>query len=105
MLTETSWDAHYDARFGKKKLNDTEQRDAVKVLMQTYLAAFSDLGIETWLMHGSLLGWWWNKEVCSLALFSLRRQADPPDRSYHGTQMQMSKYPSPAFTIWRRTIT
>ncbi|KAK3397926.1 hypothetical protein B0T20DRAFT_413696 [Sordaria brevicollis] len=22
-----------------------------------------DLGIETWLMHGSLLGWWWNKQI------------------------------------------
>jgi hypothetical protein len=31
--------------------------------MQTYLATFRDLGIQTWLMHGSLLGWWWGKKV------------------------------------------
>lgn len=23
----------------------------------------SDIGIETWLMHGTLLGWWWNKKI------------------------------------------
>ncbi|EWZ43111.1 hypothetical protein FOCG_01997 [Fusarium oxysporum f. sp. radicis-lycopersici 26381] len=31
--------------------------------MQTYLATFRDLGVQTWLMHGSLLGWWWGKKV------------------------------------------
>jgi len=31
--------------------------------MQTYLATFSDIGVETWLMHGSLLGWWWNRKI------------------------------------------
>ncbi|KAK0618537.1 LicD family-domain-containing protein [Bombardia bombarda] len=31
--------------------------------MQTFLATFNDLGVETWLMHGSLLGWWWNKHI------------------------------------------
>jgi hypothetical protein len=31
--------------------------------MQTYLATIADIGVETWLMHGSLLGWWWNKKV------------------------------------------
>lgn len=31
--------------------------------MQTYLATIRDLGIQTWLMHGSLLGWWWGKKV------------------------------------------
>ncbi|KAM0288094.1 hypothetical protein ACHAQH_000162 [Verticillium albo-atrum] len=35
----------------------------MSVLIQTYLATFESLGIETWLMHGSLLGWWWNKRV------------------------------------------
>lgn len=23
----------------------------------------NDLGVETWIMHGSLLGWWWNQKV------------------------------------------
>ena len=24
----------------------------------------SDLGVETWVVHGTLLGWWWNQKVC-----------------------------------------
>lgn len=31
--------------------------------MQTYLATFNDIGVETWIMHGSLLGWWWNRKI------------------------------------------
>ena len=23
----------------------------------------SDIGVETWIMHGSLLGWWWNRKI------------------------------------------
>jgi len=54
---------HYDGRFAKRPLNETAQKDALKVLIQTYLVTAADIGIETWLMHGSLLGWWWNKQV------------------------------------------
>ncbi|KAH7155878.1 mannosylphosphorylation protein [Dactylonectria estremocensis] len=55
---------HYDARFSKGfLLTETAQLDAIRVLVQTYLSTFRDLGIQTWLMHGTLLGWWWGKEV------------------------------------------
>lgn len=31
----------------------------------------SDIGVETWIMHGTLMGWWWNRKVGSeRALFS-----------------------------------
>ncbi|KAL7790049.1 mannosylphosphorylation protein [Trichoderma ceciliae] len=56
-------DVHYDAQFSRILLEDTEQREAIKVLVQTYLATFRDLGIQTWLMHGTLLGWWWGKKI------------------------------------------
>ncbi|KAI9773755.1 MAG: hypothetical protein M1835_006105 [Candelina submexicana] len=26
----------------------------------------ADFGVETWLMHGSLLGWWWNQKAADL---------------------------------------
>ncbi|KAK4105591.1 hypothetical protein N658DRAFT_513005 [Parathielavia hyrcaniae] len=32
-------------------------------LVRTYLSAFNELGIETWLMHSALLGWWWSKQL------------------------------------------
>lgn len=50
-------------RFASKALPYIEQKDVLKNLVQTYLATFADLGIETWLMHGSLLGWWWGQKV------------------------------------------
>ncbi|KAL7939788.1 mannosylphosphorylation protein [Trichoderma chlorosporum] len=60
---ESPYDVHYDKRFSHDILEDPEQREAIKVLVQTYLATFRDLGIQTWLMHGTLLGWWWGKKV------------------------------------------
>ncbi|RNJ57643.1 hypothetical protein D7B24_005725 [Verticillium nonalfalfae] len=46
-----------------KYFDEKLRREALRVLIQTYLATFESIGIETWLMHGSLLGWWWNKRV------------------------------------------
>jgi hypothetical protein len=46
-----------------RQLDEPEQRDAIKALIQTYLSTFRELGVQTWLMHGSLLGWWWGKKV------------------------------------------
>lgn len=58
-----SRNAHYDIRFGRKTLVENSQRDAIRALIQTYLFTFRELGVQTWLMHGSLLGWWWGKKV------------------------------------------
>ena len=60
------YNIHYDIRYTKKPLEEQEQHDAIVVLIQTYLATFRDIGVETWLMHGTLLGWWWGKKVCGL---------------------------------------
>jgi hypothetical protein len=54
---------HYDLRYFGEALEPQDQNAGIKVLMQTYLATFRDLGVQTWLMHGSLLGWWWGKKV------------------------------------------
>jgi hypothetical protein len=40
-----------------------ERKQALSNLIQTYLATFADIGVETWLMHGTLLGWWWNRKI------------------------------------------
>ncbi|KAJ3510260.1 hypothetical protein NM208_g15556 [Fusarium decemcellulare] len=60
---EASRHPHYDWRYMKEELEPAVQNAGIKVLMQTYLSTFQDLGVETWLMHGSLLGWWWGKKV------------------------------------------
>ncbi|TDZ30479.1 Protein MNN4 [Colletotrichum spinosum] len=59
---ESSFSIHYDPRFASASLNTTAERAAARVLVQTYLSTLRDLGVQTWLAHGSLLGWWWNKQ-------------------------------------------
>ncbi|KAG7112327.1 hypothetical protein HYQ44_010522 [Verticillium longisporum] len=57
-FVESSFSVHYDGRFAIKRIKDKKtRREALRVLIQTYLATFESIGIETWLMHGSLLGW------------------------------------------------
>ncbi|CCC10359.1 hypothetical protein SMACR_02931 [Sordaria macrospora] len=53
----------YFRMFAEKALGYQEQKAALKNLVRTFLETMRDLGIETWLMHGSLLGWWWNKQI------------------------------------------
>lgn len=60
---ESIFHPHYDGRFAEKELDYHSQRRALENLAQTYLKTFADIGVETWLMHGTLLGWWWNKRV------------------------------------------
>lgn len=60
---ESRFSPHYDGRFANKPLPEEEQRKALSNMLQTYLATCKDIGVETWLMHGTLLGWWWNRKV------------------------------------------
>jgi hypothetical protein len=70
---ESVFHPHYDGRFADKQLGYRERRQALSNLIQTYLATFADIGVETWLMHGTLLGWWWNRKVKSLDFFSQKK--------------------------------
>lgn len=58
-------------------LGEEAQRDTIKALIQTYLSTFHELGVQTWLMHGSLLGWWWGKKV------NTRKQVPDPGKFPH----------------------
>ncbi|RDW76135.1 hypothetical protein BP5796_06956 [Coleophoma crateriformis] len=60
---ESVFHPHYDGRFASEQLPYTERKQALSNLIQTYLATFADIGVETWLMHGTLLGWWWNRKI------------------------------------------
>lgn len=46
-----------------KPLNELARRDAARALVQSYLTTCRELHVKTWLMGGSLLGWWWGKKV------------------------------------------
>lgn len=50
-------------RFTDVVLNYEDQKSNLSMLMQSYLFTMRDLGAETWIMHGTLMGWWWNQKV------------------------------------------
>jgi hypothetical protein len=55
--------SHYDGRFASHELPNDERRTHLINLVRTYLSTMRDIGAQTWIMHGSLLGWWWNRKI------------------------------------------
>jgi hypothetical protein len=60
---ESTFSAFYDARYGKRSLPYYDRRNQLSALTKAYLTTMYDIGIETWLMHGSLLGWYRNGKL------------------------------------------
>ncbi|RAK81111.1 putative mannosylphosphorylation protein (Mnn4) [Aspergillus fijiensis CBS 313.89] len=60
---ESDFHYHYDGRFADKPLSDEETIPHLSELIRTYLSTMADLGAETWIMHGTLLAWWWNQKI------------------------------------------
>lgn len=54
---------HYDTRFFRGQLQYEDKRDAQVHMVRAYLGTFREKGFETWIAHGTLLGWWWNANV------------------------------------------
>ncbi|PSR77853.1 LicD family-domain-containing protein [Coniella lustricola] len=54
---------HYDERYFKGVVGYGEHRGNLRNLIRSYLTVFRALGVETWLAHGTLLGWWWNGQI------------------------------------------
>jgi hypothetical protein len=65
-LTIFRFHPHIDGRFADSQLGYLERNDVLKALVQSYLSAMVDIGVETWLMHGTLIGWWWNRKVSEI---------------------------------------
>ncbi|KAK4240978.1 LicD family-domain-containing protein [Achaetomium macrosporum] len=64
-------------RFYRRELTDAERTTALKNLVQTYLVTLNDLGIETWLVHNTLLGWWWGKQILPWVLGISAQLSEP----------------------------
>ena len=60
---ESVFHPHYDGRFTDHVLPYEYQRTNLTALMQSYLFSMDDLGASTWLSHGTLLGWFWNRKI------------------------------------------
>jgi hypothetical protein len=55
---------HYDIRyFNGKPVSYEERGDTLYHLIRSYLTVFREHNIETWIAHGTLLGWWWNGKI------------------------------------------
>ncbi|PSN65163.1 hypothetical protein BS50DRAFT_496952 [Corynespora cassiicola Philippines] len=60
---ESTFHPHYDGRFGSMILPPHIRQRHLRALVRTYLTTMEAIGAETWIMHGSLLGWWWNRKI------------------------------------------
>jgi len=54
---------HYDRRYFVNMIPYEEHMVVLRNLVRSYLAMTRKAGIETWLAHGTLLGWWWNERI------------------------------------------
>jgi hypothetical protein len=54
---------HYDTRYFHGLVSLEERTETLTHMIRAYLTTFKDLGLETWIAHGTLLGWWWNGKV------------------------------------------
>jgi len=60
---ESLFSTHYDIRFGTRYLNYDERHEVLRPQIQMFLTVMDNLGIDVVLMHGTLLGWWWNGRI------------------------------------------
>ncbi|KAL4964490.1 putative mannosylphosphate transferase (Mnn4) [Aspergillus stella-maris] len=55
--------AHYDSRFFKNPVPKEQRSQVLTHIIHSYFEFFNDHKLETWLAHGTLLGWWWNGRI------------------------------------------
>ena len=97
---------HYDDRFFRGLLSYDDKRDAQVNMIRAYLRTFRAHGIETWVAHGTLLGWWWNGKVGLTESFPSGRctcaeSLTLPSRCCRGTGISTLKYPKEPSSISR----
>ncbi len=96
---------HYDARFFRGTVPYDQHRPALRHLIRSYLTILPALGVDTWLAHGTLLGWWWNGrilpwdadldvQVASSSLEYLGRFHNQSLHSYHYLEEPLSCVPN-----------
>ncbi|KAL8849369.1 MAG: hypothetical protein Q9221_005667 [Calogaya cf. arnoldii] len=54
---------HYDSRYHHGIQDYADRKDTQLHMLRAYLTFFNVNHIETWLAHGTLLGWWWNGKM------------------------------------------
>ncbi|KAK9243978.1 LicD family-domain-containing protein [Lipomyces tetrasporus] len=54
---------HYDRRYFKSELSDELRECAIHYMLEAWFAFLDENKIESWIAHGTLLGWYWNGET------------------------------------------
>jgi hypothetical protein len=56
--------SHCDTRFApKEQPSDDETRQTLQALLESYISTMNELSVSTWLAHGPLIGWYWNRKL------------------------------------------
>ncbi|KAK9467217.1 LicD family-domain-containing protein [Lipomyces arxii] len=53
---------HYDRTYFKRELSDTERATAIRYMLEAWFDFLNINNYESWIAHGTLLGWYWNGE-------------------------------------------
>ncbi|KAI9671156.1 MAG: hypothetical protein M1817_003663 [Caeruleum heppii] len=94
---------HYDVRFFKGIVPDQDREDTLHHMIRAYLLMFRDKGLETWIAHGTLLGWWWNGKILPWD-WDLDVQVSGPTLEYMASHLNRTthRYISPTDRSVRR---
>ncbi|KAF2822648.1 hypothetical protein CC86DRAFT_396854 [Ophiobolus disseminans] len=60
---ESTFSQHYDGRFASTELPHHTRLFHLRLLLKAYMHTMERIGVRTWLVHGCLLGWWWNGKI------------------------------------------
>ncbi|KAL2041664.1 hypothetical protein N7G274_005448 [Stereocaulon virgatum] len=82
---------HYDSRYEHGILSYEDKQDTQVHMIRAYLDFFKKNGMETWLAHGTLLGWWWNGKMLPWD-WDVDTQVSGPTLMYLGTHFNGSIY-------------
>ncbi|APA13546.1 hypothetical protein sscle_11g083160 [Sclerotinia sclerotiorum 1980 UF-70] len=83
---------HYDIRyFQGNPVSYEEKQDSLRFLIKSYLTTFRERNIETWIAHGTLLGWWWNGKIMPWD-WDLDTQVSAATLAWLGENMNMTMH-------------
>lgn len=83
---------HYDKRYFKGVVSDEERTDTQKHMIRAYLNFFRENDMDTWIAHGTLLGWWWNGKRLPWD-FDLDTQVTEATLQHLGRAYNQTRYP------------
>ncbi|KAI9785531.1 MAG: hypothetical protein M1839_009272 [Geoglossum umbratile] len=82
---------HYDIRYFNGVVTDEERVETLQHMIRAYLTTFRDNGLETWIAHGTLLGWWWNGKILPWD-WDLDTQVSGATLDYLGEHMNQTRH-------------